>query len=154
MTTGTCKLRVDLRGFGFISSHEGGDDVFVHASAISDGRFLEVGDRVTFELVSSSRGPKAVGVARLQAESRISLKACFLLLSSLLGIREPMSKAQKRYVVVGETSDRKPGRVFQKMRLPDGETTWVMNKRIYRRALGEADRTLRDVIVRRKTAQQ
>jgi cold shock protein len=65
MKTGTVKLWVDSKGFGFISPVEGGDDVFVHASAISDGRFLEVGDRVTFELISSPRGPKAVGVARL-----------------------------------------------------------------------------------------
>jgi cold shock protein len=66
MTIGVCKLWLDSKGFGFIAPLDGGDDVFVHATAISDGKFLEVGDRVTFELITSSRGPKAVGVARVK----------------------------------------------------------------------------------------
>ena len=63
------QLEGGAKGFGFISPHGGGDHVFVHASAISYGRFLEVGDRVTFELISSPRGPKAVGVARVKEKT-------------------------------------------------------------------------------------
>jgi len=52
------------KGFGFIS-REGGDDVFVHFSAIQGNGFktLEEGQRVTFEVVQGPKGPQAANVA-------------------------------------------------------------------------------------------
>ncbi|MDR7317969.1 cold-shock protein CspD [Brevibacillus nitrificans] len=54
------------KGFGFIE-REGGDDVFVHFSAIqSDGfRSLEEGQTVEFDIVEGDRGPQAANVVKL-----------------------------------------------------------------------------------------
>jgi cold shock protein len=64
MTQGTVKWFNSDKGFGFISV-EGGNDVFVHYSAIqSDGfRSLEEGQHVEFEIVEGQRGPQAANVA-------------------------------------------------------------------------------------------
>lgn len=63
MNQGTVKWFNASKGFGFISV-EGGDDVFVHFSAIqSDGyKTLEEGQQVTFDIVDGSRGPQAANV--------------------------------------------------------------------------------------------
>jgi len=54
------------KGFGFIE-REGGDDVFVHFSAIqSDGfRSLDEGQAVDFDIVEGDRGPQAANVVKL-----------------------------------------------------------------------------------------
>ncbi len=54
------------KGFGFISV-EGGDDVFVHFSAIQAEGFktLEEGQAVSFEIVEGARGPQAANVTRI-----------------------------------------------------------------------------------------
>ncbi|GIO07322.1 cold shock domain-containing protein [Brevibacillus reuszeri] len=54
------------KGFGFIE-REGGDDVFVHFSAIqSDGfRSLDEGQAVEFDIVEGDRGPQAANVVKL-----------------------------------------------------------------------------------------
>ncbi|MBC5997907.1 cold-shock protein [Romboutsia ilealis] len=54
------------KGFGFISV-EGGDDVFVHFSAIQGDGFktLEEGQAVSFEIVDGARGPQAANVNRI-----------------------------------------------------------------------------------------
>ncbi|MGG1664402.1 cold shock domain-containing protein [Brevibacillus sp. NRS-1366] len=54
------------KGFGFIE-REGGDDVFVHFSAIqSDGfRSLDEGQAVEFDIVDGDRGPQAANVVKL-----------------------------------------------------------------------------------------
>lgn len=51
------------KGFGFIE-REGGDDVFVHFSAISmDGyKTLLEGQRVSFDIEQGQRGPQATNV--------------------------------------------------------------------------------------------
>ncbi len=61
--TGTVKWFNAAKGYGFIS-RDGGDDVFVHYSAIkSEGfRKLEEGQRVEFSVEDSPKGPQAADV--------------------------------------------------------------------------------------------
>ncbi len=53
------------KGFGFIEQEEGGD-IFVHHSAINmDGfKTLSEGDRVSFEIEETEKGPAAKNVQR------------------------------------------------------------------------------------------
>lgn len=61
MSTGTVKWFNDAKGFGFIAPEEGGQDVFVHYSAIASNGFrsLQEGQRVTFEVVQGPKGSQA-----------------------------------------------------------------------------------------------
>jgi CspA family cold shock protein len=63
MITGTVKWFNGEKGFGFIA-REGGDDVFVHFSAIQgDGyRTLEEGQRVQFDVQPGRKGEEALNV--------------------------------------------------------------------------------------------
>ena len=60
---GTVKWFNGSKGYGFIE-REGGEDVFVHFSAIqSDGyRNLEEGQRVEFTVEQGAKGPQASNV--------------------------------------------------------------------------------------------
>ncbi len=63
--TGTVKWFSADKGYGFIQ-HEGGDDVFVHFSALQgDGfRSLDEGQRVEFTI---ERGPKGLQASNVVA---------------------------------------------------------------------------------------
>jgi CspA family cold shock protein len=63
MVEGTVKWFNDSKGFGFLSQ-EGGADVFVHHSEIRAEGFktLNEGDKVTFDVVDSPKGPRAANV--------------------------------------------------------------------------------------------
>ena len=66
MNNGIVKWFNNEKGFGFISV-EGGDDVFVHFSAIQTDGFksLEEGQKVSFNIVKGNRGPQAENVTIL-----------------------------------------------------------------------------------------
>jgi CspA family cold shock protein len=65
---GTVKWFNNEKGYGFIAV-DGGQDVFVHYSAIqSDGyRSLEEGQRVEFEVAQGPKGPQADSVKVVNA---------------------------------------------------------------------------------------
>ncbi|MCR4963260.1 MAG: cold-shock protein [Firmicutes bacterium] len=54
------------KGFGFIE-REGGEDVFVHFSAIQGEGFktLDEGQSVSFDIVEGPRGPQAANVVKM-----------------------------------------------------------------------------------------
>ncbi|MCR8846870.1 MULTISPECIES: cold-shock protein CspD [Rossellomorea] len=66
MQNGKVKWFNNEKGFGFIEV-EGGEDVFVHFSAIQGEGFksLEEGQEVSFDVVEGNRGPQAANVVKL-----------------------------------------------------------------------------------------
>ncbi len=65
MNTGTIARLTD-RGYGFIKPDGGEKDLFFHAKDLQELRYddLREGDKVTFELAESPKGPNAVNVRR------------------------------------------------------------------------------------------
>tara|TARA_B100002051_G_C16216586_1_gene383727 strand:- start:225 stop:422 length:198 start_codon:yes stop_codon:yes gene_type:complete len=61
MTTGTVKFFNHSKGYGFITPDDGGKDLFVHMSCITNGT-LNDGIKVKFSVASSDKGPQAVDV--------------------------------------------------------------------------------------------
>ena len=64
MATGKVKWFSGEKGYGFIAQEEGGEDVFVHFSAIAQEGYksLTEGQRVEFEVVQGPKGAQAANV--------------------------------------------------------------------------------------------
>jgi CspA family cold shock protein len=62
MPEGTVKFFNETKGFGFITPTDGSKDVFVHSSGLSDS--VREGDKVSYDLESTPKGPSAVNVKR------------------------------------------------------------------------------------------
>lgn len=64
MATGTVKWFNETKGFGFITPEGGGEDIFVHFSAIQSQGFrtLAEGQAVTYDV---ERGPKGLQASRV-----------------------------------------------------------------------------------------
>ena len=61
MTTGTVKWFNATKGFGFIAPDDGGNDVFVHISAVERAGLstLNEGQKVSFDIVADRRSGKS-----------------------------------------------------------------------------------------------
>ena len=65
---GTVKWFNATKGFGFIAPEQGGEDIFVHFSAIENNggyRTLEEGAKVQYEVQKSDSGLSAVNVKKI-----------------------------------------------------------------------------------------
>ena len=68
MAQGTVKWFNAEKGYGFIANDEGGDDVFVHFSAIvAEGyRRLKEGQKVSFEVETDPKNPEKLRAVNVQ----------------------------------------------------------------------------------------
>ena len=64
MATGTVKWFNDQKGFGFIAPNEGGDDVFVHISAVNKSgmQTLRENQKVSYEIEQDPKRGKTSAV--------------------------------------------------------------------------------------------
>ena len=64
MAQGTVKWFNAEKGFGFIAQEDGGDDVFVHYSAIQTqgDKSLDENQKVEFDVTQGPKGPQAENV--------------------------------------------------------------------------------------------
>ena len=60
MNKGTVKFFNETKGFGFISPEDGGADIFVHVSGLTDE--IRENDSVSYEVENGRKGLNAVNV--------------------------------------------------------------------------------------------
>jgi len=60
MSNGTVKFFNNAKGFGFISPDDGGKDVFVHQSGLTDE--ITEGDKVSYDVQEGPKGLSATNV--------------------------------------------------------------------------------------------
>ena len=66
MATGTVKWFNNEKGFGFIAPENGGNDVFVHHTAIQGSGYksLSEGEKVSFDITKGPKGDQASNVTK------------------------------------------------------------------------------------------
>lgn len=71
MSEGTIVRFDRVRGYGFVTPDEGGDDVFFHASLLGEHEeaLIRTGMRVEYQAAPSDRGPKAVTARLLDVQA-------------------------------------------------------------------------------------
>jgi CspA family cold shock protein len=74
MASGTVKWFNNQKGFGFVCPEEGGDDIFVHFSAINmEGyKSLKAGQPVIFDI---QQGPKGLHAANIRIHEECMAEA-------------------------------------------------------------------------------
>lgn len=60
MQEGIVKFFNESKGFGFITPSDGGADVFVHSTGLSDD--IRMGDSVSFDIENGKKGVNATNV--------------------------------------------------------------------------------------------
>ncbi len=60
MSNGTVKFFNNTKGFGFITPDEGGKDVFVHQTGLTEE--IREGDKVSYDVQEGQKGLNAVNV--------------------------------------------------------------------------------------------
>ena len=70
MATGTVKWFNPVKGFGFIEPEDGGEDVFVHMSAVRNAGMsgLNEGQKVSYELEEYNGKTSATDIAAVEAD--------------------------------------------------------------------------------------
>ena len=64
---GSIKKLITDKGFGFITPDDGGKDLFFHSNEVKGVTFQELkeGDKVSFDVSDSPKGPNATNVTRI-----------------------------------------------------------------------------------------
>ncbi len=64
---GSIKKLITDKGFGFITPDDGGKDLFFHSNEVKGVTFQELkeGDKVSFDVSESPKGPNATNVTRV-----------------------------------------------------------------------------------------
>ena len=67
MQEGTIARVIEGKGFGFIKREGEGKDLFFHSNELQNVKFEELreGDKVSFEVADSPKGPNAVKVTKI-----------------------------------------------------------------------------------------
>lgn len=60
MQKGTVKFFNETKGFGFITPENGGSEIFVHSSGLTDN--IRENDSVQYDVEQGRKGPNAVNV--------------------------------------------------------------------------------------------
>jgi len=67
METGSIKFFSESKGYGFIVADNGGEEIFVHVSGLTDKKQkVRQDDRVQFERTEGKKGIQAINVKRIE----------------------------------------------------------------------------------------